>query len=77
VAGYTGLGVGASRFGGQVMLDKLLREETERTGLSLVRSKPLPFPPEPARSAVIQATRASIGPGRQERRAPGPLAAPA
>ena len=60
VAGYTGLGVGASRFGAQVMLDKLLGEETERTRLSLVRSKPLPFPPEPLRSAVIQATRASI-----------------
>jgi glycine/D-amino acid oxidase-like deaminating enzyme len=59
-AGYTGLGVGASRFAAQVLLDKLHREDTERTGLSLVTSKPVPFPPEPLRSAVIQATRASI-----------------
>ena len=59
-AGYTGLGVGASRFGANVMLDLLAGEQTERTSLSMVRSKPLPFPPEPARSAAIQLTRASI-----------------
>jgi glycine/D-amino acid oxidase-like deaminating enzyme len=59
-AGYTGLGVGATRFGAQVMLDKLYHQDTERMRLSLVRSRPLPFPPEPLRSAAIQATRASI-----------------
>ncbi len=60
-AGYTGLGVGASRFAAQVMLDKLHdHPDAERQRLSLVSSKPLPFPPEPLRSAVIQATRASI-----------------
>ncbi len=59
-AGYTGLGVGASRFGANVMLDLLAGEQTERTALSMVRSKPVPFPPEPVRSAVIQLTRASI-----------------
>ena len=45
--GYTGLGVGATRFGANVMLDLLSGEETERTGLKMVRSKPVPFPPEP------------------------------
>jgi len=59
-AGYTGLGVGASRFAAQVLLDKLNQEDSERVGLALVSAKPLPFPPEPLRSAVIQATRASI-----------------
>jgi glycine/D-amino acid oxidase-like deaminating enzyme len=59
-AGYTGLGVGATRFGANVMLDLLEGAETERTRLSLVRSKPVPFPPEPLRSGVIQLTRASI-----------------
>ncbi len=59
-AGYTGLGVGASRFGANVILDLLNGQPTERTTLSLVRSKPVPFPPEPARSAVIQLTRASL-----------------
>jgi glycine/D-amino acid oxidase-like deaminating enzyme len=59
-AGYTGLGVGASRFGANVILDLLAGEPTERTELQMVRTKPLPFPPEPARSAVIQLFRASI-----------------
>jgi glycine/D-amino acid oxidase-like deaminating enzyme len=59
-AGYTGLGVGASRFGANVILDLLGGEQTERTELAMVRSKPVPFPPEPARSAVIQLTRASL-----------------
>jgi glycine/D-amino acid oxidase-like deaminating enzyme len=56
-AGYTGLGVGATRFGGEVILDLLAGEPTERTTLEMVRTKPVPFPPEPLRSAVIQLTR--------------------
>jgi glycine/D-amino acid oxidase-like deaminating enzyme len=60
VAGYTGLGVGSSRFGAQVCLDLLAGRDNERTGLSMVRHKPLPFPPEPLRWAAIQLTRRSI-----------------
>jgi glycine/D-amino acid oxidase-like deaminating enzyme len=60
VVGFTGLGVGASRFGADVVLDKLLGEDTERTRLKMVRSKPLPFPPEPARQLVIDMTRKSL-----------------
>jgi glycine/D-amino acid oxidase-like deaminating enzyme len=59
-AGYTGLGVGATRFGANVMLDLLGGRPSELTGLAMVRSKPLPFPPEPVRSAAIQLTRWSI-----------------
>jgi glycine/D-amino acid oxidase-like deaminating enzyme len=55
--GYTGLGVGASRFGGRTALDLLDGRRTEATQLDLVRQKPLPFPPEPLRSGVIQLTR--------------------
>jgi glycine/D-amino acid oxidase-like deaminating enzyme len=58
--GYTGLGVAASRFGAAVALDLLDGAENERTRLRLVRSRPLPFPPEPARWAVIQATRRAM-----------------
>ncbi len=58
--GHTGLGVGASRFGANVVLDLLSGEPTERTELELVRSRPVPFPPEPARTAVVQLTRASL-----------------
>ncbi len=60
VQGYTGLGVGASRFGAAVALDLLDGEPTERTALEMVRRGPLPFPPEPARWAGIQLTRRSI-----------------
>jgi glycine/D-amino acid oxidase-like deaminating enzyme len=55
--GYTGLGVGASRFGARTALDLLDGRETEATALKLVSSRPLPFPPEPLRSGVIQLTR--------------------
>jgi glycine/D-amino acid oxidase-like deaminating enzyme len=58
--GYTGLGVAATRFGADVMLDLLSGEETERTALQMVRERPLPFPPEPVRFAGIQATRWSM-----------------
>jgi glycine/D-amino acid oxidase-like deaminating enzyme len=60
VLGYTGLGVGATRFGAQVMLDHLHGRRTERTELQMVKRKPVPFPPEPVKSAGIQLTRWSI-----------------
>lgn len=59
-AGYTGLGVGASRFGAEVMLDLLAGERTERTELEMVRSKPLPFPPEPFAWTGIELTKRSL-----------------
>ena len=52
--------MGASRFAANVLLDLLSGQRTDRTELELVRSRPVPFPPEPARSAVIQLTRASL-----------------
>ncbi len=55
--GYTGLGVAASRFGARVALDLLDGRSGEATELTMVRRRPLPFPPEPLRSAVIQLTR--------------------
>jgi len=58
--GYTGLGVGASRFGAQVMLDLIDGKKTERTELQMVKSKPFPFPPEPFRSPIINFTRWSL-----------------
>ena len=55
--GYTGLGVAATRFGARVALDLLDDRDTEATRLSYVRRKPVPFPPEPLRWAVVQLTR--------------------
>ncbi len=59
-AGFTGLGVGATRFAAQVLLDLLAGEETERTSLRMVRERPLPFPPEPLASVGINLTRWSL-----------------
>jgi glycine/D-amino acid oxidase-like deaminating enzyme len=58
--GFTGLGVASTRFGAQIMLDLLDGRETARTKLEMTRSTPLPFPPEPLRSGVINFTRWSL-----------------
>ncbi len=58
--GYTGLGVGATRFGAQVMLDLLSGQHSELTSLHTIKGKPVPFPPEPLRSAVVNMTRWSV-----------------
>lgn len=58
--GYTGLGVGATRFGARVCLDLLYRPGSELLSLSPVRKQLLPFPPEPVRSIGIQVTRRAI-----------------
>lgn len=59
-AGYTGLGVAATHFGAKVMLDLLAGRTTERTELEMVRTRPIPFPPEPAASIGINLTRWSL-----------------
>ena len=58
--GFTGLGVGASRFGARTALDLLAGRTTERTELELVRRKPVAFPPEPLRYPLVQMTRAAL-----------------
>ena len=60
VAGFTGLGVGASRFAAQVTLDLLDGHDTARTRLEMVQSKPIPFPPEPLRTLGIKWTTTSL-----------------
>jgi glycine/D-amino acid oxidase-like deaminating enzyme len=55
--GYTGLGVVATRFGARVALDLLDGRDTEATRLRYVRRRPVPFPPEPLRTAVIALTQ--------------------
>jgi glycine/D-amino acid oxidase-like deaminating enzyme len=58
--GFSGLGVGSSRFGAQVMLDLLDGVDNERTNLRFVRERPLPFPPEPMRSLGVTITKRAI-----------------
>jgi glycine/D-amino acid oxidase-like deaminating enzyme len=55
--GYTGLGVGASRWAGGVIRDMILRPAEDRLRLRLVTSPPIPFPPEPLRSLTVDVVR--------------------
>jgi glycine/D-amino acid oxidase-like deaminating enzyme len=55
--GYTGLGVGASRWAGGVVRDMILRPDEDRLRLRLVTSPPIPFPPEPLRSLAVDTVR--------------------
>jgi glycine/D-amino acid oxidase-like deaminating enzyme len=58
--GYTGLGVGASRWAAGVVRDFLLRPDEERLRLRIVTSPPVPFPPEPARSLAVEVVRREL-----------------
>ncbi|TFG69103.1 MAG: FAD-dependent oxidoreductase [Thermomicrobiales bacterium] len=55
--GYTGLGVGASRWAGGVVRDFILRPDEDRLRLRIVASPPIPFPPEPIRSIAVNVVR--------------------
>lgn len=58
--GYTGLGVGASRWAGGVVRDLILRPGEDRLSLRLVSSPPIPVPPEPVRSAAVNLVRRDL-----------------
>jgi glycine/D-amino acid oxidase-like deaminating enzyme len=58
--GYTGLGVGASRWAGGVVRDLILRPDEDRLRLRLVTDPPVPFPPEPFRSAAVETVRRAL-----------------
>ncbi len=58
--GYTGLGVVASRFGGRAALGLLDFPGIPKAEVDLVRRRPVPWPPEPLRSLVIQFTQREL-----------------
>ncbi len=58
--GYTGLGVGASRWAAGVIRDLILRPDEDRLRLRLVTSPPIPFPPEPIRSVLVETVRREL-----------------
>ena len=58
--GYTGLGVGASRWAGGVVRDFILRPDSDLLRLRFVRSRPIPFPPEPLRSLAVNVVRREL-----------------
>ncbi len=58
--GFTGLGVGATRFYAKILAGRVLNEPHPAEGLGIVRDGPVPFPPEPLRWSVIELTRWSL-----------------
>ncbi len=55
--GYTGLGVGTTRWAAGILRDMLLRPDSDLLRLRFVRTKPVPFPPEPLRTLTVEAVR--------------------
>ncbi|MHB8397439.1 MAG: NAD(P)/FAD-dependent oxidoreductase [Candidatus Limnocylindrales bacterium] len=55
--GYTGLGVGASRWAAGLVRDHILRPDSELLRLRFARSRPFPFPPEPLRTLAVEVMR--------------------
>jgi glycine/D-amino acid oxidase-like deaminating enzyme len=64
--GYTGLGVAATRFAGQVLRDRLLDPSSPLLDLRFTSTSPFPFPPEPLRWVGVTLTRRAIA--RADRR---------
>lgn len=58
--GYTGLGVGASRWAAGILRDRLLRPSSPLLRLRLVRSRPVPIPPEPLRTPAVELMRRAV-----------------
>ena len=58
--GYTGLGVGASRWAAGVVRDHILRPDSDLLRLEFVRRAPFPFPPEPIRSVAVNVVRREL-----------------
>ncbi len=58
--GYTGLGVGSSRWAAGILRDRLLRPDSPLLRLELVRSRPFPIPPEPIRTPAVELMRRAV-----------------
>ncbi len=58
--GYTGLGVGASRFAGRVLADRIVAPDSPLLRLRYTTSAPSPFPPEPLRWAGVTLVRRAL-----------------
>jgi glycine/D-amino acid oxidase-like deaminating enzyme len=58
--GYTGLGVGASRWAAGILRDFILQPDSDLLKLRFVQSLPFPFPPEPLRSVAVNTVRREL-----------------
>ena len=58
--GYTGLGVGATRWAAGILRDRVLRPDSELLRLRFVSSRPFPIPIEPARTPAVELMRRQV-----------------
>ncbi|HEX5828576.1 MAG TPA: FAD-dependent oxidoreductase, partial [Candidatus Limnocylindrales bacterium] len=58
--GYTGLGVGSTRWAAGILRDKVVRPDSELLRLRFVRSTPFPIPPEPVRTPAVEVMRRAV-----------------
>jgi glycine/D-amino acid oxidase-like deaminating enzyme len=58
--GYTGLGVGATRWAAGVLRDMVLDPSSDVLKLRFVRSRPFPIPPEPVRTPAVEVMRRAV-----------------
>jgi len=58
--GYTGLGVGSTRWAAGILRDRILAPDSPRLRLRFVRSRPFPIPPEPARTPAVELMRRAV-----------------
>lgn len=58
--GYTGLGVGATRWAAGILRDRVLRPDSELLRLRFVNSTPFPIPPEPVRTPAVEVMRRAV-----------------
>ena len=58
--GYTGQGVVASRFAGEVLAYQALNRPSPLLELAMVRKSPLPYPPEPLRRIAVELVRRAL-----------------
>jgi glycine/D-amino acid oxidase-like deaminating enzyme len=58
--GYTGHGIGSTRLAGKILAHLAVGRPTELLDLALVRKKPLPYPPEPLRSAAVRSVTSAL-----------------
>ena len=58
--GYTGLGVGATRWAAGILRDMVLRPDSDLLRLRFVASRPFPVPPEPLRTPAVEVMRRAV-----------------
>jgi glycine/D-amino acid oxidase-like deaminating enzyme len=51
--GYTGHGIGSSRIAAKILAHQALERSNPLLDISMVRNKPFPYPPEPARKIAV------------------------